>query len=124
MVEVVQALDDALGVIAGYVQPPRPHLDPAPRAGIGRAATEAPRGTLLHRYELDAAGTILTARIMPPTSQNQPSIEADLVRVVEAFAGELDDAALTWRCEQAVRNHDPCISCATHFLKLELERLP
>ena len=76
---------------------------------------------LYHRYRLDADGTILDAKIVPPTSQNQPSIEDDL----KAFAGawlDLPDEALRIRCEQAVRNYDPCISCATHFLKLEVVR--
>jgi coenzyme F420-reducing hydrogenase alpha subunit len=77
---------------------------------------------LYHRYRLDADGTIVDAKIVPPTSQNQPSIEDDL----RQFAGgwlELPEEALRVRCEQAVRNHDPCISCATHFLKLEVVRI-
>ncbi len=76
---------------------------------------------LYHRYELDGDGAIVDARIVPPTSQNQRSIEEDLK---EFAAGWLDlpDEALRGRCEQTVRNHDPCISCATHFLKLEVER--
>ena len=83
--------------------------------------TEAPRGLLLHQYEIDAEGTILHARIMPPTSQNQLTIEDDLRRVVEGGLN-LSDHDLQWRCEQAVRNHDPCISCAAHFLDLTVVR--
>ncbi len=92
-----------------------------PRAGVGHGVTEAPRGMLYHRYEIDADGTILSARIVPPTSQNQRAIEQDLRAVVAANL-ELSDEALTARCEQAIRNHDPCISCATHFLDLTIER--
>ena len=124
LVEVVQALEDALALIRDYTPPPKPYVDVAPRAGVGRAATEAPRGTLLHRYEVDGAGIIRRARIMPPTSQNQPSIEADVAQVVTEYIDDLESEALTWRCEQAVRNHDPCISCATHFLRLHVERTP
>jgi sulfhydrogenase subunit alpha len=83
--------------------------------------TEAPRGTLYHRYEIAADGTIISARIVPPTSQNQAAIEADL----RAFAEDrldLDDAELTRQCEQAIRNWDPCISCSAHFLDLTVER--
>ena len=82
--------------------------------------TEAPRGLLLHQYEIDEEGTIVRARIMPPTSQNQLTIEEDLRRVVEGGL-DLSDEDLQWRCEQAVRNHDPCISCAAHFLDLDIE---
>ena len=83
--------------------------------------SEAPRGICWHRYEIDDEGTILDAKIVPPTSQNQATIEEDMARVVEANL-DLDDAALTARCELAIRNYDPCISCATHFLTLHLER--
>ena len=92
-----------------------------PRAGVGTGATEAPRGLLLHQYEIDDAGTILSARIVPPTSQNQLTIEDDLRRVAQGGL-ELDDHDLQWRCEQAVRNHDPCISCAAHFLDMTVMR--
>ena len=76
---------------------------------------------LYHRYELDAEGTILDARIVPPTSQNLRAIEEDLRAVVERYH-ELGDDELRDRCEQAIRNHDPCISCATHFLELTVDR--
>jgi sulfhydrogenase subunit alpha len=76
---------------------------------------------LYHRYELDDDGTVLAAMIIPPTSQNQLSIEEDLRGVVERHL-ELPDEQLRLVCEQAIRNHDPCISCATHFLELTVER--
>ena len=91
------------------------------RAGIGYGCTEAPRGLLYHRYEIDARGLIVDAKIVPPTAQNQKMIELDLARFVREHM-DLDAEELCWRCEQAVRNYDPCISCATHFLKLTVER--
>jgi sulfhydrogenase subunit alpha len=120
-VEIVYALDEALRLIAAYEPPNPPAIDVVPRAGVGHGWTEAPRGMLYHRYELDAEGTILDARIVPPTSQNQASIERDLLDVLRGGL-DLPDAELAHRCEQAIRNHDPCISCATHFLKLEVDR--
>ncbi len=118
--ETVFACDEALRLIARY-EPPSPAADVVvARAGIGTGVTEAPRGLLLHQYEIDGDGTIVRARIMPPTSQNQLTIEEDLRRVVEGGL-DLSDDDLQWRCEQAVRNHDPCISCAAHFLDLEVE---
>ena len=92
------------------------------RAGSGCGWTEAPRGLCWHRYRLDEDGTILEAKIVPPTSQNQASIEADL-RGFLAGNLELENDRLRQLCEQAIRNYDPCISCATHFLKLEVERI-
>jgi coenzyme F420-reducing hydrogenase alpha subunit len=92
-----------------------------PRGAIGYSCTEAPRGILYHRYRLDAEGTILEARLVPPTAQNQDVIEEDLRQVANASL-ELDEDALKSRCEQSIRNHDPCISCAAHFLKLQVHR--
>ena len=88
---------------------------------MGTGATEAPRGLLFHRYRIDEEGLITEARIVPPTSQNQITIESDIRRTVQASL-DLSDDELTWRSEQAVRNHDPCISCATHFLDVTVVR--
>jgi sulfhydrogenase subunit alpha len=120
-VEVLWACDEALRIIDAYEPPDRPSVDVAPRAGTGFGVTEAPRGLLYHRYTLDRDGTITDARIVPPTSQNQATIEHDLWHLVERDP-ELDDEAMRLRCEQAIRNYDPCISCATHFLDLRVDR--
>jgi sulfhydrogenase subunit alpha len=120
-VEILQVLDEALSIIERYEQPDRPAVGVVPRAAVGHGATEAPRGMLYHRYELDEQGTILDAKIVPPTSQNQLSIEEDLRAVVQRNI-DLPDEELRHRCEQAIRNHDPCISCATHFLELTVDR--
>jgi coenzyme F420-reducing hydrogenase alpha subunit len=120
-VEIVHACEEALRLIRGYEPPATPFAAAEPRAGTGHGASEAPRGLLYHRYELDGSGTVLDARIVPPTSQNQKSIEADLERYVRGHLA-LEEDELRRRCEQAIRNYDPCISCATHFLTLTLER--
>ncbi|MBS2964623.1 Ni/Fe hydrogenase subunit alpha [Actinocrinis puniceicyclus] len=120
-VEVVYAVEEALRLIDEYEPPAVPYVDVQPRAATGYGATEAPRGTLFHRYALDADGLITSARIVPPTSQNQASIEEDLRRFV-ADRLHLSDHQLTHDCEQAIRNYDPCISCATHFLDLTVDR--
>lgn len=128
--EVLTAIIAAEEIVADYVEPATPSVTVTPAAGVGWGATEAPRGMLVHRYETDAAGTILDARIVPPTAQNQPAIEADVRRVVEDHltrhrldAATEADHELQHRCEVAVRNHDPCISCATHFLTIDVRDL-
>jgi coenzyme F420-reducing hydrogenase alpha subunit len=120
-VEVLYACDEALRIINDYEEPDRSSVPVEPRAGVGHAATEAPRGMLYHRYRLDADGSILEARIVPPTSQNQPSIEEDLKLMLDGWL-DLPEDELRVRCEQTVRNYDPCISCATHFLDLRIDR--
>ncbi|MEX5728767.1 sulfhydrogenase subunit alpha [Rhodovulum iodosum] len=122
MVEVQYACEEALRLARGYVPPDPPAVVAPRRAGTGHGCTEAPRGICHHSYTLDDEGRILSAAIVPPTSQNQKQIEDDLARVAGRFL-DLDDAALQWRCEQAIRNHDPCISCATHALRPTIERV-
>jgi sulfhydrogenase subunit alpha len=120
-IEMVFACWEALRVLEEYRQPASPRADVSVRAGVGYAATEAPRGTLYHRYEIDEQGLIRFAKIVPPTSQNQKRIEDDLWHFVTQLAGRPNEE-VTWKCEQAIRNYDPCISCATHFLRLQVEQ--
>ena len=120
-VELVFACSEALRVIREYEAPSSPRVAAENRAGSGQAITEAPRGILYHRYALDENGLILSAKIVPPTSQNQKQIEDDLREYASRLvAWPLEEA--TWKCEQAVRNYDPCISCATHALKVQIDR--
>lgn len=119
--EVLYACQEALRIVKEYKPPAESFALASLKAAEGHACTEAPRGILYHRYRLDGEGTILEAKIVPPTSQNQKTIEADLREFLPKHL-HLDNEALRFRCEQAVRNYDPCISCATHFLRLEVER--
>ncbi|HXN46082.1 MAG TPA: Ni/Fe hydrogenase subunit alpha [Bryobacteraceae bacterium] len=120
-VELVFACEEALRIIGEYEPPEAPRAKVRMRAGTGHAITEAPRGILYHRYQIDGEGKILAAKIVPPTSQNQKRIEDDLWQFVPQLSA-LPQEEITLRCEQAVRNYDPCISCATHFLRLEITR--
>ena len=120
-VETVYAIDEALRLIDAYQEPDRPAIAFEPRAGVGTAATEAPRGLCWHRYRIETDGSIAEARIVPPTSQNQPSIEEDLKEFIVEWLSLTDDE-LRHRCEQTIRNYDPCISCSVHFLRLDMDR--
>jgi len=118
-IETLYACDEALRIIREYEPPPKPAFDVQPRAGTGYGCTEAPRGILYHRYTIDDSGIIQEAKIIPPTAQNQKTIEEDLREYVAAHWEDPRDK-LTWALEQTVRNYDPCISCATHFLNLDI----
>ncbi len=120
MVEIVFAFEEALRIVDQYEKPDRPSVDMEPRRSVGYGCTEAPRGICYHRYRLDDTGVIEDAGIVPPTSQNQGSIEEDLRQFVPRHL-DLSHEELTWKCEQAIRNYDPCISCSCHFLKLTID---
>ena len=119
-IELVDATAEALEIIDAY-EPPRAALtewEPGPASAAW--ATEAPRGLIFHAYELDDRGHVAHAQIVPPTSQNQAAIEADLAAFAPSVLG-LPHAEATLRIEQLIRSYDPCISCATHFLDLHVE---
>jgi sulfhydrogenase subunit alpha len=118
-VELVHATADAIDIVDAYVPPERPAVAWDPRSGTAAWATEAPRGLLFHRYEVGDDGKVAAASIVPPTSQNQAAIEADLATFAPRVL-DLPMAAATHQLEQLIRSYDPCISCATHFLDLTI----
>ena len=120
-VEILYAFEEALRLIDAYEVPDAPAVPVEPRAGTGYGCTEAPRGICYHRYTLDDSGTITDAKIVSPTAVNQKTIERDLRRFIPERL-DLPEEELRWQCEQAIRNYDPCISCSTHFLELEVDR--
>lgn len=121
-VETLYAVEEAIRIIDAYEEPEQAFVEVKPKASRGYGWSEAPRGMLYHRYSFDDDGLIKDCTIIPPTSQNQKSIETDLFRFVETRI-DMPKDDLQWQCEQAIRNYDPCISCATHFLKLDLEHV-
>lgn len=120
-VEILYALEESLKLIERYELPPLPALPVTVRSGIGMACTEAPRGILYHRYQVDHDGVIREAKIVPPTSQNQSRIEQDLRLFMPRLLSR-PDSEVALECERVIRCYDPCISCATHFLKLDITR--
>ncbi|MEJ2105728.1 MAG: Ni/Fe hydrogenase subunit alpha [Acidiferrobacteraceae bacterium] len=121
-VEILLAVHEAIAILESYEETTTPAVEVHTKAGTGYGCTEAPRGILWHRYDLDSKGLVTAARIVPPTSQNQARIEEDLRLSLQAFGLDRDNDTLRQRGEMAIRNYDPCISCATHFLDLRVRR--
>lgn len=122
-VEMVHACAQALELVDAYRMPAEPRAAWAPRAGRAAWSTEAPRGLLFHAYAVGPEGLVEAARIVPPTSQNQAAIEDDMRAYLPRLLS-LPDEVATQRLEALIRCYDPCISCATHFLDVDVERLP
>ncbi len=118
-VELLHAVAEARDVIDAYRPPSEPRVPFTPRAGVAAWSTEAPRGLLHHRYEVDEQGHVTHAQIVPPTSQNQGAIEADLAAFAPTVL-DLPHTEATHQMEMLIRAYDPCISCATHFLDLRI----
>jgi coenzyme F420-reducing hydrogenase alpha subunit len=123
MIEIVHALEETAEEVREYVEPVRPSAPYNPKAGVCYGASEAPRGILYHSYTVNAGGQIERAKIVPPTSQNQARMEDD-VRLLAPQIMNSDAGRARRLSEMAIRNYDPCISCATHFLRLDIRRAP
>ena len=119
--ELVQAYEEALSILRSEKLDGPPRTAYTYRAGEGTSATEAPRGLLYHRYAVDEQGRVVSANIVPPTSQNQSQIEEDLRHYLPGVL-DRDEPSIAAACERLVRSYDPCISCSTHFLRVTLER--
>lgn len=119
-IELVHFYEEAIKLINEYRPTGPAHVELKLKAGEGAGATEAPRGLLYHRYKIDGNGMVQFAKITPPTAQNLPRIEADLFALTPKIVS-LPEAEATLTAEHLVRSYDPCISCATHFLKLKVE---
>lgn len=120
--EIHIALLEAVRLLRNYRMPDICWQEHSPQAGVGFGATEAPRGLLWHRYETGSDGLIRSATIVPPTSQNQARIEEDIARTLTALGLDQSEDTLRFEAERVIRNYDPCISCATHFLRVNVHR--
>lgn len=89
------------------------------QAGTGIGATEAPRGLLLHEYSCNDQGFITGANCIIPTNQNCGNINEDMKLMLPQIL-DLEQEAITLRLEMLVRAYDPCISCSTHLVQLEM----
>lgn len=114
---------ESIRLLENYEKPVKPYVDYEVKPGKGMHCTEAPRGMIFHCFEVTEEGRVTSAFMIPPTSQNQARIEANLKSAVERFGLEHSDDELRELCEMIIRNYDPCISCSTHFLKLKVNRV-
>jgi len=120
-IELVHTTDLA-AELAGLYNPKGPSCKEFKvRPGEGYGVSEAPRGLLYHRYVVDEQGLIRFARITPPTAQNFAQMEADLWALAPSVVKQPQEQA-SISFEHLLRSYDPCISCATHFLSLKIEK--
>ncbi|HUI86454.1 MAG TPA: Ni/Fe hydrogenase subunit alpha [Nitrososphaerales archaeon] len=120
-VELVHAIEEIKAEALEYSEPVRPWVSYEHKTGRAFGVSEAPRGILYHRYDLDRDGRILRAKIVPPTAQNLVRVEDDVRQLAPQILAAPPDEARRLG-EMAVRNYDPCISCSTHFINLRIKR--
>ena len=120
--EICFAIHESIEILGQYSRPAIVNQPFNIKAGECFGWSEAPRGLLWHQYQVNEQGLITFARLVPPTSQNQARIEEDLHQSLLAFGLDQPEEDIRLHCEKVIRNYDPCISCATHFLSLKVER--
>jgi len=84
--------------------------------GSGTCVIEAPRGILVHHYELDDMGRVGAADIITPTAINSTAMEEQLLA---DLADETDEPTMRQTAARIIRAYDPCISCSVHVLRVD-----
>ena len=119
-VELVYAVERALDLVTGMLErglQDAPAVSWEVRPGAATAASEVPRGTLFHHYELDAAGLVVAADVVTPTAENYGNLEDQFRATVRDGLGASDDE-LRRRLEIVARAYDPCVSCSVHTIRI------
>jgi len=123
-IEVLQAVDESLNILENTTFAKEELIKPTRKSGIGVGVIEAPRGTLYHKVEIGEDGKVIKGEIVVPTGQNQINIEVDLKRrIEELLPTDITKEGLQLEMERLIRAYDPCMSCASHFLKINLDKI-
>lgn len=119
-IEMLHAVDASIDLITLYQGSPESPVAFTPKVSTGIGIIEAPRGTLFHKVELTADGKVAKSKVIVPTGQNQIGIEK-AIRDWTSLHTDLTKEELQMEIQKIIRAYDPCMSCATHFLKLKIE---
>ncbi len=117
-IEILHAIDDSIDILKSTKFVAEPVQTGAPSESIGVGVIEAPRGTLYHKITIGADGKVKEGEIVVPTGQNQVNIEEDIWRLIEDLLPKMDKHTIAHEIEKLIRAYDPCLSCASHFLKV------
>lgn len=118
-IEIIHSIDHALELIENLeIDPQETAVEVTPKNSSGTGLIEAPRGLLFYKLNIDDHGLIADGQIVVPTSQNQISIEQDVKKLVEDNIDK-ERVEIEALLEKLIRAYDPCMSCASHFLKVK-----
>ncbi len=122
-IEILHSIDESLELLRTHTFAPEPLIKKPAREAVGIGVVEAPRGTLYHKVVLNTDGTVKEGEVIVPTGQNQINIEQDIGRLVEGLLAQgMSQDAMPLEIEKLIRAYDPCMSCASHFLKVYWNR--
>lgn len=123
-IEVLHSLDRSLEILKTSTFAPEPIIKKPFKAGTGVGVIEAPRGTLYHKITIDDKGVVISGEIVVPTGQNQINIEEDITTLVNRMLPERSTTKekIEYEIEKLIRAYDPCMSCGSHFLKVDWDQ--
>lgn len=122
-IEIVHSVDESIDMLTNNTIEKEDVIKKPYREATGIGVVEAPRGALYHKVHVGEDGKIIDGEVIVPTGQNQINIEEDAGRLVEQLVaqGVTDEEAIAFELEKLIRAYDPCMSCAAHFLKVDLK---
>jgi len=118
-IETLHSVDEAIDMLTNNKFIKEPLIKKPNRDAVGVGVVEAPRGTLYHKIHLLPDGTIKDGEVIVPTGQNQMNIERDIARLVESLLPDTPQDKIVLEMAKLIRAYDPCMSCASHFLKVK-----
>ena len=119
-IEILHSIDNAVDMLASTEFKQEPPVQPTRKYGWGVGVVEAPRGTLYHQVQIGEDGKVAKGAIVVPTGQNQVNIEQDVGKRIEQLLPQnLSQEEIRLEMEKLIRAYDPCMSCASHFLKMK-----
>ena len=117
-IEILHCIDHTIQILEENEFNPEQAPEIKTREGKGVGVIEAPRGTLYHMVELNAEGKVQFANFVIPTAQNQIKMENDIKNLLPSILDK-DKHFIYHELEKIIRAYDPCMSCASHFLRLK-----
>ncbi len=118
-IEILHSVDESIDLLTQNTFRAEPIIKKEMKESVGIGVVEAPRGTLYHKVVLGADGKIKEGEVIVPTGQNQINIERDIATLVERLLPDTSKEQITVEIEKLIRAYDPCMSCASHFLKIK-----
>ena len=118
-IEILHSVDEAIDMLTSSKFVKEPLIKKPDREAVGVGVVEAPRGTLYHKVHLLPDGTIKEGEVVVPTGQNQMNIEKDIATLVDGLLPDASKEKIEFEIEKLIRAYDPCMSCASHFLKVK-----
>lgn len=119
-IEILHSIDHSIEILEENEFEKEEIVKPTTLTGEGVGVVEAPRGTLYYWLGIDE-GKVRYANLVIPTAQNLINMRSDIEEMVPAFIDKGEEV-IRKEAEKIIRAYDPCMSCASHFLRVKIDK--